>query len=693
MLAPPASAAGDSGTYKFTVASDGHIGYVSNPNGEMHDLLMDRVRESGSQRHFDLGDMVHADSTLMPIVRSKYSALTIPYHVTAGNHDDPAMMQSVFGLASLDYTVVDGDLAIIVLDSRNYTSGTGYPISAAQMTYLEDALNEHADKLCFVMMHVGQARISGTNVEANNADFTTLMQQHSSHLGGVLCGHTHSAAHQVVNGVNYIHTGTFGSTYVTPSTTNPGYGYVTVEVAPSGSGYEISVAYHDLTTGAVMSSVMDATYTISMGEIKVWANPTAGKASTGSWVTPDGSPTTAPGAGDHLIFNTTSVQDVELDSSVKYGTILFDTGYTGTITTGANPEVNVAGDVIRKNGIIASSATTVWSIGGDWEVSNVTPIYPDFDPFTLYIRMMGDGNVFRCMDGSIRYLGIEFHGDTLWDTNSMASHNLLIGPDVTVTIPAGKTPVWYGVGDAPYFVNEGRIVGDGEFRIVAQYSSFDIGDIGRVECTVGVRVSGLWSFPEDATITMIDDWRDVVGPIYIMSGKTQKLVLDANGNNISATRIDIQSGGALLGGSGTIVVSEWISTAGTWTPEDSTVVLRDGGTAYLAPSQSISRLEVQSVQSSAEWTMATIGTVTPHVTGLMASSTYLWYLDGMEQGEVVADANGTIALSYESTGLHELAVKPTQMTIAMDGVYMAFSIMIVCAVIGGVFAMVGRVRF
>jgi hypothetical protein len=42
--------------------------------------------------------------------------------------------------------------------------------------------------------------------------------------------------------------------------------------------------------------------------------------------------------------------------------------------------------------------------------------------------------------------------------------------------------------------------------------------------------------------------------------------------------------------------------------------------------------------------------------GGLKSGNYLWYLDGVKQGEIEAGEDGTIALSYESTGLHTLSV-------------------------------------
>jgi hypothetical protein len=55
--------------------------------------------------------------------------------------------------------------------------------------------------------------------------------------------------------------------------------------------------------------------------------------------------------------------------------------------------------------------------------------------------------------------------------------------------------------------------------------------------------------------------------------------------------------------------------------------------------------------------MTATGAQAPIVTGLESGS-YLWCLDGVVQGEVKVGEDGTIALSYQSTGLHTLTVVP-----------------------------------
>ena len=138
-----------------------------------------------------------------------------------------------------------------------------------------------------------------------------------------------------------------------------------------------------------------------------------------------------------------------------------------------------------------------------------------------------------------------------------------------------------------------------------------------------------------------------------------------------------------VGYSGTVTLSE-----------GNTLILRDGGSVSLSPGQPISTLQIVSEdRRTASWTMTATGTIAPTVTGLGANKEYRWYLDGVEQGEIEADANGTIALSYLSTGLHELSVKPTSMTLAMDGLASAVGFIAVLAVLGGLITMVGRLKF
>lgn len=163
------------------------------------------------------------------------------------------------------------------------------------------------------------------------------------------------------------------------------------------------------------------------------------------------------------------------------------------------------------------------------------------------------------------------------------------------------------------------------------------------------------------------------------AGVEYRLTVKAN------STLDMTNSAVTVDGTSDLSGATIVSTNGTF-------AMSSGYSLMMPPGQSFPRLEVASDDGrTARLTMTATGTVAPTVTGLK-SGTYLWYLDGVEQGELAADANGTIALSYQSTGLHELSVKPTQMTIAMDGMYQAIVIVVMLSVIGGLITMIGRFK-
>ncbi len=168
--------------------------------------------------------------------------------------------------------------------------------------------------------------------------------------------------------------------------------------------------------------------------------------------------------------------------------------------------------------------------------------------------------------------------------------------------------------------------------------------------------------------------------LYLMSGKDLSILIDGSGEHM-----DID--GRVVG-LGTLILDVSASSATcdiTGVEAPIIVELQEGITS---PTVTIASADGR----TASWTMTATGTVAPIVTGLKSGS-YLWYLDGVEQGEVKADKDGTIALSYQSTGLHTIEVKPTPMTVAMDGVYQAVGIVAVLAVLGGLITMLGRLKF
>lgn len=231
----------------------------------------------------------------------------------------------------------------------------------------------------------------------------------------------------------------------------------------------------------------------------------------------------------------------------------------------------------------------------------------------------------------------------------------------------------------------GRLGGEGTLNVVSRGDmSVDLRNID--VNMVSVRLSSQATAPRAIYImASADDLRNIE---FSNSHASHSLTVDLAGNSLAAEGVTV--GERCVVGNGSVYTSTWDSTAGSIL-DNTTVILRDGGSAVLAAGQSFNELYIASDDGrTASWTMTAAGPQAPIVTGLKSGS-YLWYLDGVEQGEVEAGEDGTIALSYESTGLHSLEVKRIPpLTVATDIMFDVIPLIISLVVLGGVLGMLGK---
>lgn len=664
MLAPSASAAGEGTTYTWTAASDGHYGYWSNPTGERHDELITRILADGTQRHFDLGDLSQdGDPSHYPDIKSKYDSMGVPYHVVIGNHDDSAAVKATFGIpADGFYTIIDENYAWIVMPANIMYS----QMTISQLTYLEAQLELLEDRLVFILAHVPQKKLQpGLGVsDVDSLQFIRIVEEHASHIGAVVFGHIHTPTVKEVNGVHYVNAGTFGSAHVN---TLGVYGYMLFSVSSNGGEHTISVSYRDVSTGDAVPGLSD-TWTITTQPRRptyVWDGEGSDNlASTAAnWyrvvegvVTND----VAPTSEGHVIFDATSVKsctwDLDAADCTPYS-ITIATGYSGTVTQG-DVDIGIGdGWFIQQDGVfVANSAKRIICAGDviqtDMEVDG------DFRRNLANLIMTGDGATLSLKyDYPLRKLTVT--GDIvvmrgrareLVNTGTItiadwADHGA--SGDLEIVINSLYTPASY------YVDNQGTIDGPG-MLLVRAYDvdpTIELGTASHVKLSNTFDATGSRTF---VLATPIDCQRLIIESEHA----THSTTLDLDAQTMTVNTLIIGARGAMLGGEGVIRTVAWDSSAGSWTPEDSTVVLSDGGTVKLAPGQSFNRLEIASDDGrAASWTMTATGAQAPIVTGLESGS-YLWCLDGVVQGEVKAGEDGTIALSYVSTGLHTLTVVP-----------------------------------
>lgn len=402
----------------------------------------------------------------------------------------------------------------------------------------------------------------------------------------------------------------------------------------------------------------------------------------------------APAPGQTIAFTHKSSKNCTLDASMAYGGIYLSPEFKGTVklTTGTVITLGKGGISIFGGSIEGAGTALIVNNGhflrhGGGSTSNVN------------VHMLRDGT--HLAPGgylsSLTVSGAITLYSNVWVGQPSTPGALIINEGGSImtssvlsyTMVDNTLELWNYNGFT--YQNRGVIEGNGQL-IVRLYHENQAYALGDVRCPVTVT---LYKWSKAGRTLTLDGDATIGSTITITSDSPNfyTTTVDVDDHALAAYGVVLRDWGELHGGNGTITVTSWDSTMGSWMPENSTVVLRDGGSVKLAPSQSFNRLEVASEDGrTVSWTMTATGTVAPIVTGLKSGS-YLWYLDGVEQGEVEADKDGTIALSYVSTGLHELSVKPTSMTIAMDGVYQAVGIVAVLAVLGGLITMVGRLKF
>jgi len=76
---------------RFAIASDGHYGQEGTQYELLHDRMIRWINSEKKSRGIDFtvinGDLFHDDVLFLPAVKTKWDQLSMPYHVSHGNHD------------------------------------------------------------------------------------------------------------------------------------------------------------------------------------------------------------------------------------------------------------------------------------------------------------------------------------------------------------------------------------------------------------------------------------------------------------------------------------------------------------------------------------------------------------------------------------------------------------------------------
>ena len=191
---------------KFVVLSDLHLGPPGaavnglDPAARLAEAVQTINRDHANAAFVVLaGDLADGgEVAAYEVLRDLLAPLTMPCHITLGNHDDTDAFLSVFGTGLLDpqgrvsCRLAAGGYRVIVLDTT--TPGTdGGALCEGRRSWLTARLDEAKDRPVIVVMHHHANRLSLPVDEIPLADgdgFAALMNRHPD-VRMVISGHVH----------------------------------------------------------------------------------------------------------------------------------------------------------------------------------------------------------------------------------------------------------------------------------------------------------------------------------------------------------------------------------------------------------------------------------------------------------------------------------------------------------------------
>jgi Icc protein len=210
---------------KFLVLSDIHlVGETETSHGlDTHWRLkqgIDAINERYADADFcilagDLADLGYEGATApYPRLKDLVERLTIPCHITIGNHDSRSIYVDVFGEAEraetgyIDKVIDAKGYRVIVLDSvladdveEYHHGGT---LADAQLEWLTARLAEHAGPVVVVLHHHANPLMTAVdriNLD-NGAEFVAALKTHGD-VRQVIAGHVHYTSTALWHGIPF----------------------------------------------------------------------------------------------------------------------------------------------------------------------------------------------------------------------------------------------------------------------------------------------------------------------------------------------------------------------------------------------------------------------------------------------------------------------------------------------------------
>lgn len=355
----------------------------------------------------------------------------------------------------------------------------------------------------------------------------------------------------------------------------------------------------------------------------------------------------APEAGDDLIL--TGAYNLALNQAIAYGNITLQASYSGTATQGA---VNFGYfNFNMAAGTWKGVTTNTQTCSGNFIRTGGT-----LTSNALNLIMTGDGKTLA-LTGTLQSLTISGNIITTGATSINSSPGFIkVDSGKTLTISALYINVRYYASPTVMTIN-GTIIstGSGFFAYDLYNTGKDFPSLTNINCPVKFRiVSGSSSATLTMTAAVIHSYT-----LEIHSqDATNTLTLKTAGKNLSITSLTIGLRGVFDADAATITCSYLFDAVnGTYTPDTSKLVIRDGGVAKFGTAKPYNMELTSTGLSNLIKIYATSGTVFWNVTGMNASHLCNYYINGTYSAQVTTSAGGSVARSNAVVGLRTFELR------------------------------------
>ena len=214
---------------RFAIVSDGHYGQEKTEYKLLHNQMVKWLNAEKNERSIDFtmvnGDLFHNDASFLPIVKSRWDQLKMPYYVSHGNHDQtPEDNWKKTWNTQWHYSFEQKDAAFIVLNSAD-DKGT---YICPDVEWTKNELQRfNSKKQLFVFMHITPFKWTGAGLPC--PEIVELFDKQEN-LKAVFHGHDHDQDDVKENNGKYY----FFDSHVGGNWGTDYNGYRIVEILKSG---------------------------------------------------------------------------------------------------------------------------------------------------------------------------------------------------------------------------------------------------------------------------------------------------------------------------------------------------------------------------------------------------------------------------------------------------------------------------